>query len=52
MSVAANGARSRGHPAKLAYWGHVLTEKRDALVVDTRLTLATARRNAKPPWRW
>ena len=30
-----------GHPAKLAYLGHVLMENRHALVVDTRLTLAT-----------
>jgi transposase len=30
-----------GHPAKLAYLGHVLMENRNALVVDTRLTLAT-----------
>ena len=28
-------------PAKLAYLGHVLMENRHALVVDTRLTLAT-----------
>jgi transposase len=30
-----------GQPAKLAYLGHVLIENRHALVVDTRLTLAT-----------
>ena len=30
-----------GQPAKLAYLGHVLMENRQALVVDTRLTLAT-----------
>ena len=30
-----------GQPAKLGYLGHVLTENRHALVVDTRLTLAT-----------
>ncbi len=30
-----------GQPAKLAYLGHVLRENRHALVVDTRLTLAT-----------
>ena len=30
-----------GQPAKLAYLGHVLMENRHALVVDTRLTLAT-----------
>ena len=30
-----------GQPAKLAYLGHVLMEDRHALVVDTRLTLAT-----------
>jgi transposase len=30
-----------GQPAKLAYLGHVLMENRCALVVDTRLTLAT-----------
>src|SRR5438874_10125167 len=30
-----------GQPAKLAYLGHVVMENRHALVVDTRLTLAT-----------
>jgi transposase len=30
-----------GQPAKLAYLGHVFMENRHALVVDTRLTLAT-----------
>jgi hypothetical protein len=30
-----------GRPARLAYLGHVLMENRHALVVDTRLTLAT-----------
>ena len=30
-----------GQPAKLGYLGHVLMENRHALVVDTRLTLAT-----------
>src|SRR5437899_6876319 len=30
-----------GQPAKLAYLGHVLMENRHALVVDTRLILAT-----------
>src|SRR5437764_239682 len=30
-----------GQPAKLAYLGHVLMENRHALVVDTRLSLAT-----------
>ena len=30
-----------GQPARLAYLGHVLMENRHALVVDTRLTLAT-----------
>jgi transposase len=30
-----------GQPAKLCYMGHVLMENRHALVVDTRLTLAT-----------
>ena len=30
-----------GQPAKLTYLGHVLMENRHALVVDTRLTLAT-----------
>src|SRR5438477_9719452 len=30
-----------GQPAKLAYIGHVLMENRHALVVDTRLSLAT-----------
>jgi transposase len=30
-----------GQPAKLAYLGHVMMENRHALVIDTRLTLAT-----------
>ena len=30
-----------GQPAKLAYLGHVLMENRHALVIDTRLSLAT-----------
>jgi transposase len=30
-----------GQPAKLAYLGHVLMENQHALIVDTRLTLAT-----------
>jgi hypothetical protein len=33
--------KGRGQPAKLAYLGQVLMENRHALVVDTRLTLAT-----------
>jgi transposase len=33
--------KGRGQPAKLAYLGHVLMEHRHALVVDTRLSLAT-----------
>jgi transposase len=33
--------KGAGQPAKLAYLGHVLMENRHALVVDTRLTLAT-----------
>jgi transposase len=33
--------KSSGQPSKLAYLGHVLMENRHALVVDTRLTLAT-----------
>ena len=33
--------KAPGQPAKLAYLGHVLIENRHALVVDTRLTLAT-----------
>src|ERR1700674_1502224 len=33
--------KAPGQPAKLAYLGHVLMENRHALVVDTRLTLAT-----------
>jgi transposase len=33
--------KGRGQPAKLAYLGHVLMENRNALAVDTRLTLAT-----------
>ena len=35
------GPGQPGQPAKLAYLGHVLMENRHALVVDTRLTLAT-----------
>jgi transposase len=50
--------KTRGAEAKLAYMGHVLTENRNGLVVDVRLTQATgtAERNAalemlsgKPP---
>ena len=33
--------KGQGQPAKLAYLGHVVMENRHALVVDTRLTLAT-----------
>lgn len=33
--------KSRGAEAKLAYMGHVLTENRNGLVVDVRLTQAT-----------
>lgn len=33
--------KSRGAEAKLGYLGHVVTENRNGLVVDTRLTLAT-----------
>jgi transposase len=33
--------KGSGQPAKLAYLGHVLMENRHALMVDTRLTLAT-----------
>jgi transposase len=40
--------KSRGAEAKLGYLGHVFTENRNGLVVDTRLTLAhgTAEREA------
>ena len=40
--------KARGTEAKLAYLGHVVTENRNGLVVDTRLTLAsgTAERDA------
>ena len=33
--------KSRGAEAKLSYLGHLVTENRNGLVVDTRLTLAT-----------
>jgi len=33
--------KTRGAEAKLCYLGHLVTEKRNGLVVDTRLTLAT-----------
>jgi transposase len=33
--------KSAGSPAKLGYLGHVMTENRNGLVVDTELTLAT-----------
>ena len=33
--------KSRGAEARLGYLGHVITENRNGLVVDTRLTLAT-----------
>jgi hypothetical protein len=33
--------KTRGAEAKLCYLGHVVTENRNGLVVDTRLTLAT-----------
>jgi IS5 family transposase len=33
--------KSRGSEAKLAYLGHILTENRNGLVVNTRVTLAT-----------
>lgn len=40
--------KTRGSEAKLGYLGHVVTENRNGLVVDTRLTLAsgTAERDA------
>jgi transposase len=52
--------KTNGAEAKLAYLGHVLTENRNGLVVDVRLTQAsgTAERdaaeamiNGKAPWR-
>jgi transposase len=52
--------KTRGAEAKLGYLGHVLTENRNGLVVDVRLTQAsgTAERDAaaamiggKAPWR-
>ena len=33
--------KTRGAEAKLCYLGHLVTENRNGLVVDTRLTLAT-----------
>ena len=33
--------KSSGSEAKLGYLGHVITENRNGLIVDTRLTLAT-----------
>lgn len=33
--------KTRGAEARLCYWGHVLTENRNGLVVNTRVTLAT-----------
>jgi IS5 family transposase len=40
--------KTRGTEARLGYWGHVLTENRNGLVVDVRLTQAggTAEREA------
>ena len=40
--------KTRGAEAKLGYLGHIVTENRNGLVVDTRLTLAsgTAERDA------
>ena len=35
--------KTRGTEAKLCYLGHLVTENRNGLVVDTRLTLATGR---------
>ena len=35
--------KTRGAEAKLCYLGHLVTENRNGLVVDTRLTLATGR---------
>ncbi len=35
--------KSQGSEAKLAYWGHVLMENRNGLVVEPRLTLASGR---------
>ena len=52
--------KSSGSEAKLGYLGHVITENRNGLIVDTRLTLATgtAERSAalemaanKPEWK-
>ena len=52
--------KTRGAEARLGYLGHVLTENRNGLVVDVRLTQATgtAERDAastmmgnKPAWR-
>jgi hypothetical protein len=37
-----------GQPARLAYLGHVLMENRHALVVDTRLSLATGTAEREP----
>jgi transposase len=41
-----------GQPAKLAYLGHVLMENRHALVVDTRLTMATGMIERRPRSTW
>ena len=39
--------KSGGAEARLGYLGHVLTENRNGLVVDVRLTQATGKRSAK-----
>jgi hypothetical protein len=53
--------KTRGAEAGLCYLGHLVTENRNGLVVDTRLTLAsgTAERDAavammehKPAGKW
>jgi DDE family transposase len=41
--------KTRGAEARLCYLGHVITENRKGLIVDTRLTLATGRRSAMRP---
>lgn len=44
--------KARGQEAKLCYLGHLLMENRNGLVVNTRLTQATGRAEARPRWRW
>ena len=43
--------RRAGPKHKLGYLGHVLTENRNGLVVDVRLTQATEQPSARRRWR-